>query len=101
MMTKYGEVENKTVIKSLDLIIGKLFKIIHLKEENCKTIDTYVNSLCRKLTGASDTLFPENILIVVFILNGLDLRSHDLIRSDVFEAISIIDSIKKRCEDKC
>lgn len=97
--TKYGEIENETVKNHFQFMIGKVFKIIHLKEEDCQTIDKYVNSLCRKFFGISKMYFSDEALLIVDVLNGLDFENHDYLRSDIFEIIEIIEYVKKRCEE--
>lgn len=96
--TKFGEIENVTVKNQYDSMIGKVFKVLHLKEEGCETLDKYVDSLCRKFFGASKLYFKEENLSMVHILSGMDIDSHSLLRSDIFEVIRIIESIKERCD---
>lgn len=96
--TKFGKIENDDVKSQYDSMIGKVFKVLHLKEEGCETLDKYVDSLSRKFFGASRLYFREENLSVVHILSGMDIDSHSLLRSDVFEIIKIIESIKERCE---
>lgn len=96
METKLGNIENKYLIKSFDKMIGKVFKILHLKEENCITLDKYVDSICRKFIGASNLYFDEEILMIIYVLKGMDLNNHNSIRSDVFEIIKILESLKEK-----
>lgn len=93
--TAYGCVEKDIVKKHFDKMIGKVFKIIHLKEEDSPTIDFYIKSLSRKFFGASKIYFTEETLFIVDILNGIDFDNHETLRSDVFEIINIIEHIKK------
>lgn len=96
--TTVGNVDKKYLKKHFDKMIGKTFKIIHLKEEGCITVDKYVGSLCRKFLGASSLYFSEDIIMIIHILKGLDLDDHDSLRSDIFEIIKILEFLKKRCD---
>lgn len=93
--TTYGCVDKEFVIKHFDKMIGKVFKILHLKEENSPTIDFYIKSLSRKFFGSSKIYFTEENLFIVGILNGIDFDNHETLRSDVFEIINVIEHIKK------
>lgn len=93
--TTYGCVDKDLVVKHFNKMIGKVFKIMHLKEEESSTLDFYIKSLSRKFFGSSKIYFTEESLFIVGILNGIDIDNHETLRSDVFEIINIIEHIKK------
>lgn len=92
--TIYGKVENKDIYDNFNFMIGKVFKIIYLKEEDCKTLDIYIKSLSRKFIGISKMYYRKESLSIVNILNGIELDDHKTLRSDVFEIIDVINIIK-------
>lgn len=93
--SEYGLVKNEDVINHFQRMIGKSFKIIHLKEEDCQTIDVYIKSLSRKFMGISRVYHREEALMIIDILNGINISDHETLRSDVFEVIKIIEMIKE------
>lgn len=96
MDTKYGNIPDITVIKSLKRLTGKVFKILPMREESCDTLDEYVLNLTRELVGTeglvNDLKFNEELISLISTLhvladNDVDI---DVCRSDVFKSIDII-----------
>ncbi|MCY9758366.1 hypothetical protein M5X00_29550 [Paenibacillus alvei] len=77
-------------------LIGRVFKIIPMNEEQVSTLEAYVDSLLREIVGNSKVFLGEELLSVCGTLNGLDYNDHRLLKSDVFKAIELIDKARER-----
>jgi len=84
------------VIKYLERLVKKVWKILPMQEEGCSTLDLYISSLSREIMGSSILFFSEEMIAVASTLNGMDIQNHKSLKSDVFKATRILDSTKKR-----
>jgi hypothetical protein len=96
METKYGTIPNQVVICSLERLTGKVFKILPMREEECKTLDEYVGNLIRELINSKSLIvnlqFEGELLSLICTLEGLTDNEIDIsvCKSDVFKSIDII-----------
>jgi hypothetical protein len=96
MDTKYGTIPDQVIISSLERLTGKVFKILPMREEECNTLDEYVENLLRELINTKNLItslqFEEELLSLISTLEGLTNNDIDIsiCRSDVFKAMSII-----------
>jgi hypothetical protein len=96
MKTKYGNLPNQVIISSLDRLTGKVFKILPMREEDCRTLDEYVSNLIRELINTKSLIenlkFEGELLSLISTLEGLTDNDINLsvCKSDVFKSIDII-----------
>jgi hypothetical protein len=96
MKTKYGTIPNQVIISSLQRLTGKVYKILPMKEEGCKTLDEYVSNLLRELINSKELIenlqFEGELFSLISTLEGLTNKEVDLTtyRSDVFKSLGII-----------
>lgn len=96
MNSRYGAINDDCLDLYLSKLIGRVFKIIPLREENVDTLDLYVDSLIRELVGSSNVFFGDDLLLICGTLKGLDFSNHKLLKSDVFKVIRQIEGIRER-----
>lgn len=96
MKTKYGNIPNQVIISSLERLTGKVFKILPMREEDCKTLDEYVSNLLRELINSHEIIenikFEGELFSLISTLEGLADNEIDITvcKSDVFKSIEII-----------
>lgn len=96
METKYGSLANQHIILCLDDYVNKVFKILPMREEGCKTLDKYIASLLREFIGNHSLVkglqYEPEFLSLIGILENLAMNdvSFEVFRSDVFKSIAII-----------
>ena len=96
MITKFGELDKNKIDVYLTRLIGRVFKIIPMNEEGCKTLDLYIDSLVREIFSNSFILQSDELLEICGTLKGINFESHKLMKSDVFKTIDLIYQAKKR-----
>lgn len=98
----YGELSNQSLENYFKFLIGKVYKILPLKEQDNNTLSTYLESLKVELVGNYELLEilknePQFIsllnIIQYFISNEFDVR---VCKREVFRAIRIIESINEK-----
>lgn len=96
MQTKYGSIPDQVIISSLNRLLGKVYKILPMREEECKTLDEYISNLIRELVNTKSLIeslqFEGELLSLLSTLEGLTDNDIDftLFRSDVFKSMDII-----------
>lgn len=102
IQVKYGELSNTSLQNYYEFLIGKLFKILPMKEQNCSTLQSYLKSLQRELIGNSRLLYqlkdePQFISLLNIIQFFIDEEYNiEDCKSEVFRAISIVKDINKK-----
>lgn len=98
----YSELSNKSLENYFKFLIGKVYKILPLKEQGNNTLNTYLESLKVELVGNYELLEilknePQFIsllnIIQYFISNEFDVG---VCKREVFRAIRIIESINAK-----
>jgi hypothetical protein len=102
MKTKYGSIHHSVAEKGFQQYVGKFFKILPMYEEQCQTLNQYIQSLNREMIGLSNLVSElenqEEFLTLVATLEGLcrsDISVEE-VKSDVFKSISILKKMKSR-----
>lgn len=99
---KYNLLPRKSMENYFEFLVGKVYKILPLKEENCITLNTYLSDLKDELLGNSELLLflteePQFIsllnIIQFLISNEYDQKK---CKRKVFAAIRIIESINSK-----
>ena len=96
MITQYGVIKDDYLNAYLTKLIGRLFKIIPMNEEEIATLESYVDSLIREMLGNSKVFYGEELLSVCGTLNGINYSDHKSLKSDVFKVIGTITKIRER-----
>jgi hypothetical protein len=99
MKTKYGDMPNELLVAYVDGLIGKVWKILPMKDSKSNTIEKYLNGLLRELVGNKELVFElrdnQDFLSILGSLESLiDEEEHSIYRSDVFKTIGLINRIK-------
>lgn len=99
---KYGQLSPVTFERYFNFLVGKMYKILPMKEENCETLHQYIESLQVELIGNGDLvniLVEEPMFISLlniiqfFISNEFNVR---VCKREVFRAISLIEQINAK-----
>lgn len=98
----YGELSNQSMRNYFNFLVGKVFKIMPLKESGCETLTKYLESLQRELIGNSSLLLflkdePQFIsllnIIQYFISNDFSVDECSI---EVKRAIRILKEIDNK-----
>lgn len=93
MNTKYGDISDASYKDYYKKLIDKVYKILCLKEENCSTLDIYIESLLIDIVGQEKILKGNgNFLSLIGILETLSTSDYSLkiYKREVFKCINII-----------
>lgn len=100
MITQYGEIADKDIQIYLKKLIGRVYKILPMAEEECLTLESYIDSLIRELIGNSKIFAKifvgDGLLVVIGTLEGLNFDNHDKLRSDILKITNIVGKIDKK-----
>ena len=104
MINKYNACFNDaTIEESLIRLVNLTYKLLPMREENenwQKTLETIIEELSgmdRVLIDQHDILFPLLCKLEgLFLLN--EKESFPLYRRTIFECLSLINELKKRCQ---
>ena len=104
MINKYNACFNNTTIEeSLIRLVNLTYKLLPMREENEnweKTLETIIeefSGMDRVLIDQHDILFPLLCKLEgLFLLN--EEESFPLYRRTIFECLSLINELKKRCQ---
>ena len=104
MINKYNACFNDaTIEESLIRLVNLTYKLLPMREENEnweKTLETIIeefSGMDRVLIDQHDILFPLLCKLEgLFLLN--EEKSFSLYRRTIFECISLINELKKRCQ---
>ena len=98
----YAELDERAFQNYFEYMIGKIYKILPMKEEGCKTLTTYLESLKVEMIG-SYSLYRQLIEEPQFMsaLNIIEyLIDHEVetavCKREVFKAIRHIESVNKK-----
>lgn len=95
MMSKYGYVSDSNYEAYQKSVIGRVYAILPMKEENVSTVKEYIEALNRELVEHIEVFNrSERILAVVCILNGIKYeQDHAVYRKEVLRCCKIISEI--------
>jgi hypothetical protein len=82
----------------LQKLIGRIFKILPLREENYDTLSDYISSLLVELHGNEQLINDVDFYRLNGILEYLRTNNDDLrlVKREVFNCINIITAIQER-----
>lgn len=98
----YGEIPKENLYNYFQSLIGKTYKIIPMKEQNCKTLKPYLKNYQRELIGHQyifTVLVDEPMFIS--ILNSIqylisESYSADTCAKEAFKCIRLIKKISEK-----
>ena len=95
--TLYNSIPTNLHIRYLDSLIGRVFKILPLKEEGSETVDVYISNLLYELTGNKELIaYLNNDSRYEAILSNLQklISLKENYRAVVFNTIALITQIR-------
>lgn len=94
-MSKYGSISDTNYMNYQKSVIGRIYAILPMKEENVSTVKEYIEALNRELIEHIEVFKrSERILAVVCILNGLIYETeHSVYRKEVLRCCNIVSEI--------
>lgn len=100
--TKYYAIPNGYFANYFNFLIGRVWKILPMKEEGNKYLKRYMESLQRELIGnmnlveelKHDGYFITLLNKIEFLINGE--YSHDICRKEIFECVELIKKLQNR-----
>lgn len=91
-------IDNIYIRQYLEKLTHRVFKILPMCEEKSLTINEYIDSLVREITGNANVIFQEDLLLIVGTLKGLNKDNHKELKSDIFKTCDAISRIKERVD---
>lgn len=97
MKTKYGaEINNETMVEYFQTLLGKIYKLLPMLEENCLSLDCYLYSLLCEIAGGNKLIYEDKYFIE--LLNTLENLSsikgqYKKYRSQVLKCTNLCDKI--------
>lgn len=93
METKYGHLPFSTFEKYRKSIVDKIYILIPLKEENCPTLQNYIERLNRELCGMMEFVagHEDYVLTTICLLENLITEENfNIFKHDVFRCCELI-----------
>lgn len=98
-----GVVESNALPSYFDSLVNHFFKILPMREQNEKTLQTYIRSFQLELIGCNSCFvpirdMPEFITLISILQYFIDTPDCDVrvIKREVFRAISICNALRTR-----
>lgn len=98
----YAELDERAFQNYFQYMIGKIYKILPMKEEDCKTLTSYLESLKVEMIGSyglyrqlvEEPQFMSALNIVEYLIdNEFDTA---VCKREVFKAIRCIENVNKK-----
>jgi hypothetical protein len=96
-----GVVDNMKLDKYCDRLVGRVYKLLCIREEDAQNAKKYLESFLVELKGASK-YFGNNSYFasLIFSLEGIrDVTDYNLYKRKIFECINIVNKIKKELDE--
>lgn len=92
MIIKYGTITDEQFNKYKESLIGRIYAILPMKEENSETVGEYIDNLNRELIESLDVFARcERVVSVVCLLNGVAGETdHDVYRKLILKCCNIL-----------
>lgn len=100
--TKYYAIPNEYFANYFQFLVGRVWKILPMSEENNKHLKGYMESLQRELIGNMNLV--EDLKYdgyFITLLNKIEFLiseeyNHEVMRKEIFECINIIEKISNK-----
>lgn len=104
MKFKYGHLSDDLIELYLNNLVGRVYKILPMKEEDSLTLNTYISSLAHELTGfylavekgKQDEYMLRVLLTLENLIDNDNTTSQDIYKREVFKCINLIKKIQQR-----
>lgn len=99
---KYGYLSEKSFKRYFEFLVGRVYKILPMREEDCDTLKDYIKGLQIELLGSSqlyEVLIEEpKFISLLNIIQYLISSEYDIstCKQEVFKAIKLINEINKK-----
>ena len=100
---RYGDISVTTMQEYLNILIGKTFKILPMKEESSHTLKSYIESYIVEIIGnksLNPSMFDKNPQIVSLLATASFLANEDYdkdtCKREVFKCIRILEDLRKK-----
>jgi hypothetical protein len=92
MNTKYGQISDNHCNSYKTELTNKIFKILPLKENDCETIEMYVESIIYELCGANYIFYSNGKLISLISLLEMikQEQNHSIYKQKIFQCTNDI-----------
>ena len=92
---KYGELPKETLEEYKKRLVGRVYKILPMKEEKCETWEVYIESLLFELVGNKKMVDDmENNADFISLLSSLEGIMHEedisVIKREVFKCLGLV-----------
>lgn len=101
---KYGLIPDKLFVNYLNFLIGKVFKLLPMREQNDETLIKYMESLQRELIGNQELIarLKNNANFLSFLGKIQYLINNEVnvkvFKKDIFDCITLINKLKSEFE---
>lgn len=98
----FGELPEQSFHRYFEYMIGKIYRILPMKEEGCETLTSYLESLRVQMIGSyslyrqliEEPQFMSALHIIEYLIdNEYDVKT---CKREVFKAIRLIESVNKK-----
>ena len=106
IQTNYNAIPDELFGNYLNYLIGKVYKILCMREEDDKTLEKYMRSLQRELTGNQELIvklkYDSDFLSLLGKIEFLIHHDPDLpiYKKDIFDCISLIKKMQEKYFEK-
>jgi hypothetical protein len=98
--TKYGYMDKSDLVEYFERLRKRIWKILPMKDDNCATLDEYLNHLMVELSGGNEITLKSGLFIELIInlepLRYLDEKKD--YKPQVFKCTNICKKIIKKLE---
>lgn len=97
METKYGRLPSSCLDSYLKSLVGRIYLIVPLKEENCPTLKEHIERINRELYGLMelvDSDSPYVITMVCLLENLINEDDFNVLRHDVFRCCDLASKLQ-------
>ena len=90
-----GNIDNENLIKYFKSLIGRIYKLLPMKEEKCLTLEKYLDNLMNELAGGNELILDDYIFIMLLcdIQILFTIENIDTYKSQVFKCIKVCEKI--------
>jgi len=95
-----GNIDSDNLIKYFKAMIGRIYKLLPMKEEKCLTLEKYLEALMNELAGGNKLLLDDYMFIMLLCDIQILFTIEDLkeYKSQVFKCIKICEKIIQKLD---
>lgn len=103
----YCEIPKETLEKYFDILVGKVFKILPLAEEDRSSAKIYLDGLHRELRGLhnlfwiinKEPMFVSLLSIITWLTNNItdeERCTNEIVKKEVFDSITLCNALREQ-----